>query len=807
MKRAQRTDLYREIWNSKNRYLSILLIVALGVAFYAGVRSSEPDMQLSADKFYDDTNFFDIQVVGKQGLTDEDLEGIKEVEGVTKAEGSYSVDALIESEESQYITKVFSVGEEINKLTVEEGRLPEKLDECFMDAAFMKDKDYEIGDTVTIQSGNEAMPIDYLVKKETYTIVGYGTSSYYLTWSRGTASIGDGRVDFFMAIAPESFQSSVYSSIYVDTVGTAKLNCYDSAYENKVDLIKTDIEDVAKAQNSPWYVLDRNSVESYVEYGLDSNRIGAIGKVFPAIFFLVAALVSLTTMTRMVEEERIQIGTMKALGYSKGSIISKYLWYALSASLLGSILGVLIGSKVLPGVILKAYSILYVNIPKQLTPINIKLSVLAIVIGVSCTVIATIFACYKELLASPAKLMRGAAPKQGKRVFLERLTFIWKRLNFTRKATIRNLIRYKKRFFMTVFGIGGCMSLIIVGFGLRDSIKEIVNNQYTTIWTYDAYLSIEDSKVNETSNIGDYVNDFDSVDENMFTQVTNKDVEANGTTKNAYLFIPEALTDIDNFVILKDRVTGEHYHIEDDGVVITEKLAKLLDVEVGDEITIYTDDTTKYTVKITAIAENYMYHYVYMSKEYYEKLTGESLTYNQLYLKLDTLEDKQRDTLANNLLEHESIKSITYVSELESKVNDMMKSLDLVVWVLIISAGLLAFIVLFNLNNINMIERKRELATIKVLGFYNGELAGYVYRENVILTIIGIGLGIVLGVILHQFVIQTCEIDMIMFGRRIKTISYLYSAVLTIIFSLLVNASMFWNIKKIDMVESLKSVE
>lgn len=806
MKKAQRTDLFREIIKSKNRFLSIFCIVALGVAFYAGVRSSEPDMQASADQFYDDTNFFDIRIVSPNGLTQEDVEMIKKTEGIKDIQGSYSADVMIQSKDKQSITTLITVSDEVNQLTVKEGRLPQKADECFMDEMFMDGNDYEIGDRITIVSGTD-MAIENSMETDTYTIVGYGDYAQYLTWGRGSASIGDGKVDYFMGVLPESFRLPVYTSIYATVEGAKALNCYSDEYEDKVAIVKDRIEEHAKENQFPWYVLDRNSVETFVEYGMDANRIGAIGKVFPAIFFLVAALVSLTTMTRMVEEERIQIGTMKALGYGKWSIIAKYLWYALVASLVGSILGAIVGSKVLPGVILKSYGILYVNIPKNLTPFNMRLSLIAITMGVCTTVFATIAACYKELLASPAKLMRGTAPKQGKRVLLERVTFVWKRLSFTQKSTVRNLIRYKKRFFMTVLGIGGCMALIIVGFGLRDSIQQIVNNQYTTIWTYDAYLAIEENMQEDRTQLTNEIEQQGYVKEHLYTLVSSKEVEAGQKKRSVYLFVPETLEGIDDFVVLKNRVTDKRYHIQDDGVIITEKLSKLLDIGVGDEITLDMDETTKYQVKVTAIAENYMYHYVYMSKQYYEKLTGKQPNFNQLYLKLNNLSKEQVQECSNTLMKNPSIKSLTMVDELEDKVQDMMKSLDLVVWVLIISAGLLAFIVLYNLNNINIIERRRELATIKVLGFYDGELAGYVYRENVILTLVGIALGVILGIILHQFIIQTCEIDMIMFGRTIRGISYVYSSVITIIFAVLVNVSMLWKLKKIDMVESLKSVE
>ncbi len=562
---------------------------------------------------------------------------------------------------------------------------------------------------------------------------------------------------------------------------------------------KQELEDIEMAE---WYVLDRNTVQSFVEFGMDAERIGKIGKVFPAVFYLVAALVSLTTMTRMIEEERTQIGTMKALGYSKGAIASKYLCYSLSATLFGGVLGVVVGSRVLPWIIITAYKILYAHIPNELTPIQWDLAIASVMIAVVCTIVATVASCYKELSATPAILMRPTAPVAGKRVFLEYITPLWNRMSFSWKATWRNLFRYKKRFFMTIFGIGGCMALLLVGYGLQDSIMAIVNNQYKNIWTYDAYLAVTNEEIEVKEQ------DMDGLIENqMFVQLKTVDVESGVALKSAQLFIPERLDDLESFLKLQDRLTKEKYSLEEMGVVISEKLSTMLDVTVGDSIEIYVDDVTKKSVEITAISENYMSHYVYMSGKQYEALYGEQPEYNQLYFHLGNMTETQKEEFSTRFLELEEVSSVTYVDELQEDVASMMESLNLVIVVLIVAAGMLAFIVLYNLNNINMIERRRELATLKVLGFYDGEVGMYMYRENILLTIFGIFAGVVLGIVLHRFVILTCEIDMIMFGRAISPSSYIYSVLLTCLFSLVVNGGMFFKLRKIDMVESLKSAE
>lgn len=1343
MKQAQRKDFFREIKKSLNRYLSILFIVALGVAFYAGIRSSEPDMQLSADAYFDQTRLMDIRVLGTLGLSEENVAAIEAIDGIAKAEGGYSMDFLSEAEGIVHSVNVFSLCDQMNRMTVKEGGLPREAGECFMDLALMQSMGLSVGDQITLQSGSEE-PLEDSLNRSTYNIVGGGTYSWFLNMDRGTSSVGNGDIDGFIAVLPEDFCLEYYTVAYARTDGSEAAVSYTDGYQDRVDMIRDQVESIAGEQceihfasvkgeaqekidegaqelqdakqeadeelsdaakeiaeaedelaegrekladaemkladgkqeiedgkrelldartelsektqelqdgkaklpeaeqkladgrkeleegreeyaaglaewedgrrqtdegwdeyhngvselekaeellktketelsqgeaqlaeqetqlmeqeavlrqsqevldgqrkqleqgeaafaaakeelekqkaelekqkealekqkaelerqiqelkaalaaagvvktsidelenllreaeaglveveaglqeleaglqqlegglqqleNSPeaeqlaaartqldeaqaqltagqeqlaagktqleaakvqmvqgreqlqagwqeinvnkerladakveldkaeaelsegrtkleeaakaledgekeladgekeladakaeiedgerqlaegwqtiaenerkllnaemelpdaeaeiakayediadgeqkladgkkeyedgkkeaedkirdaeeeladaqktlddleepeWYVLDRNSIQSYVEYGMDAERIGAIGKVFPAIFFLVAALVSLTTMTRMVEDERTLIGTMKALGYGKWSIASKYILYALSASLFGSVLGVAIGSRLLPWVIMTAYGMLYQNLQIMVTPVNLKLSLMATGIAVACTTLAAFAACYKELLSAPAQLMRPAAPPKGKRVLLEYVPFIWKRMTFTGKSTIRNLFRYKKRFLMTIFGIGACMALLMVGYGLRDSIQDIVDNQYRTLWIYDVELSIDDglSPKEQAEGLSRLEDEFPEIGRTMFARVTAMDVGKEGTEKSANLFIPQESEGLDQFVVLKDRLTGERYRLTDEGVVISEKLSKLLGAGVGDEIYLKEDETTRYPVKVMAISENYLAHYVYLTPALYERVFGEMPEYNQLYLKLgnpaetDTkaagakasaielelseaeaaelqktaesrgamsqaeevrvkFTESEESLLSERLLKDDMVESVQMAGALQRTVQDMLKSLDMVIWVLIISAGLLAFVVLYNLNNINITERRRELATLKVLGFYDGEVAAYVYRENIYLTVIGIGVGVVLGIILHRYVILTCEIDMMMFGRNIRVMSYVYSVLITVLFSLFVNLVMFFRLRKIDMVESLKSVE
>ncbi|GAA4291877.1 ABC transporter permease [Anaerocolumna aminovalerica] len=1131
-RKAIRQDFIKEIKNSLNRFLSIMFIVALGVAFFSGIRASQPDMKISADSFYDSSNLMDIRVLSTLGLTDEDVREISTVDGVEAVEPSYSVDVLLDSEEIEMVLKVMSETDHINQIRVLEGRLPQLTTECLVDERFLGTTGFNIGDSIHFASGTED-DLSESLKENTFTIVGVGSSSKYLSFNRGSSSIGNGKVNSFVVVPKDTFTMEAYTEIFITAKEAKGLISYTPEYDKTVEGVADNIEKIAdrrkearyqevleepkkdladakeelakserevnekladaekkiedakieiadgeeeikkaweelksgkneietnknnltdkekelkqgqnelnraesdfnkgkklfdekkaeyeegvktlntayeswntsmktwkekkeeldksqrmvdkakaelaaqKEQLEPykdlypdkwqevlagesalkekqnelnggkkqledgkseldagkeeldkqqktlkeagkvlskeeqkllagektlaenrrkiteglnqieagwkelrngekeirkseslllekeaelqdgkstledkikeyeegketaareiedakkeiadgeeklskiefpkWFVLDRNSIQTYVEYGQDSERIGNIGKVFPAIFFLVAALVSLTTMTRMVEEQRTQIGTYKALGYKNAAIAGKYILYAFLASILGSLLGVLIGEQLLPKVIIKAYGILYQNIPEVITPYNMYFGMLSTIIAVLCTTMAAYLACYKELMETPAQLMRPAAPKAGKRVILERIPWIWKKLNFTTKSTIRNLLRYKKRFFMTVFGIGGCMALLLVGFGLKDSISAMSDIQYVDLWHQDSIITLKEKELDSDSDKGKNIYEFLQNDSNVedFIKTSEKTVDAGyqNKEKSVTLIVPEDKEHIKSFIEFRDRKTYENYDLEEDGVIITEKLASLLEVKVGDTIDIKDGEVSSIQVKVSHIVENYMLNYIFMSPAVYRKLHVANPEYNSIYLKSLNKDAAYEENFASQVLNFSQVSSIMFTSYLQEQIHDMLKSLNIVVYVLIISAGLLAFIVLYNLNNININERKRELATLKVLGFQDMEVATYVYRENVILTAVGVLVGIFLGIILHRFVILTAEIDTIMFGRQMKGISYVFSGLLTFGFSGFVNYFMFYKLRKIDMVESLKSVE
>ena len=575
--------------------------------------------------------------------------------------------------------------------------------------------------------------------------------------------------------------------------------------QQKIEDAQKEVDDI---ETPEWIVTDRNDLPEYSDFGDNAERLKNIGKVFPMIFFLVAALISLTTMTRMVEEQRTQIGTMKALGYGKASIASKYLSYAFLATVGGSIAGVLFGEKVLPFIIIQAYGIMYWNIGDHMQlDYELQYALIASGAAVICTMGATLFSCAKTLAETPASLMRPPAPKEGKRILIERISFIWKHLSFSWKSSMRNLFRYKKRLFMTIFGIAGSMGLMLVGFGLYDSIMDIALLQYDQIQHYDAMvINDEDATDSQEKDLLKFLDGNSEIDHYTRVQLTKMTAPKEKGSVSIYVYVPENTENFKEDVTLRDRKSHEQYELTDDGAVICEKTASLIGVKTGDEITLEKDNR-KYKVKITAVTENYMGHYVYMTPPCYEKTFGEKPEYSSTVYTMKEDAESDLETLGNAILKYPAALSISYTSSTAGQVERMLGSLGAVIWVLIISAGMLAFVVLYNLNNINITERQRELATLKVLGFYDGEVSQYVFRENILLSFIGILAGAVFGILLHRYVITTVEVDAVMFGRNIKPISFVYSGIITFGFSMFVNMVMHFKLKKINMVESLKSVE
>lgn len=509
-------------------------------------------------------------------------------------------------------------------------------------------------------------------------------------------------------------------------------------------------------------------------------------------------------MTRMVDEQRINIGTLKALGYSKYKIVSKYLIYSFLASFLGSIVGLAIGLTIFPIVVFDAYGIMY-TLPKVELEFNIPISISITIIAILVTTLSAFFACYKELIETPSALMRPKPPKDGKRILIERINFIWNKLSFIGKVTVRNIFRYKKRFFMTVFGIAGCTALIVTGFGIKDSIKTIVDKQFGEIFRYNLTISIDkDSSELEKQDIISDISVLSEVDKLLMIQSESAKIVTGDGDKDIYIIVPESLDKLDQFINLQNRSSKEKLKLNNDGVILSEKAATKANVKVGDDVKVKVNNK-EISLKVSGIAENYTFNYLYMSSKYYKEKFDIDSNFNSILVNTSIIENE--DQFSKSIMDKPIVKSVSFNTGIKDNFDNTIESLNYVVLVMIVSAGALAFVVLYNLTIVNISERIREIATIKVLGFYNNEVSAYIYRENIILTVFGIVFGEILGVFLHRFIMITVEMDNMMFGRSIDSLSFIISALLTIVFAVLVNIVMYYKLKKVKMIESLKSVD
>ena len=564
-------------------------------------------------------------------------------------------------------------------------------------------------------------------------------------------------------------------------------------------------QELADLELPEWIIQNREDyLPAYGNFGDDAHRIDNVAAVFPVFFLAVAALVCLTTMTRMVEEQRVQIGTCKALGYSGAAIVSKFLAYAVTASLLGSLLGLVVGFRLFPTVIYNAYCILY-DMPPAMAPFHTVTGFWACLAAVACSALVTVAACGSELRETPAQLMRPKAPKAGRRVLLERIPILWNRLSFIQKVTVRNLFRYKKRVLMTVTGIAGCTALMLTGFGLNDAITDIVRNQYVDIFRYDLMI-LYDSDTQDPGEIRQAVAGSEGI--SAFVEQSIQSMTAMGENGKQLDVNVTALSDpaaIGSFITLRDRISHDPVEIQPDGAVVTEMLATLLELSPGDSLSLRDPDGSEHRLIVSGIAENYSAHFLYVTPEYYRQVFGEAPEYNCFLANLT--DPSLENAVAEELLKLEDVLAVSPTSVIKAEFGNISDNFKFVVVVLIVSAGLLAFVVLYNLTNINITERIREIATLKVLGFFDGEVSAYIYRENIALTVLGTAAGLFLGLALTKFVVVTAEIDDIMFGRNVYPLSYGIAAALTLVFAMLVNLAMIPRLRRISMVESMKSVD
>lgn len=828
-------NLLREIKRTFTKFLSIFAICALGVAFFAGIRATSPDMKEAGDRLYNTYNLSDISVISTSGLTADNIRDLESIEGIRAVRASLFVDAMArgtgEKEKnlrlysmpiklkSEYVPLIDLIPDygidtspeyEMNGVEIVSGRMPLNDTETALDYTLEGSLVKQLGDEITLTTSGGTV---------TLRVVGFIRSPMYISmFERGTSSIGNGTSDGFAYASGNAISSlgtklpvmsllnTYYTRADIVISGKEGLSAYSDEYEALVNEVTDRIEDYASTQSGTWYIQDRSGNPGYSDYSENTDRIAAVGDVFPLIFFIVAALVCLTTMTRMVEEQRIEMGTMKALGYGGWQIAMKYAVYAMSACISGGVVGAIIGFKLFPYVIMKAYSIMY-YLGKLETPYRADIAFMAIAAMAVCTAAATFSACYASLKEVPATLMRPKAPKAGRRVLLERIPFIWKKLSFTSKVTVRNLFRYKKRFFMSVIGIAGSGALLVTAFGLNDSIFGIIEKQFGDIWQMDVqayvYEAMPLADMQELLGKNPANDDFDSV---MFCLDSQMECKNGGRSQNGvHLLGVESAGSMAGRVSLHNG--GTPVTLDDSGVVVTAKLAETLSIKAGDEINMRTGGED-HLMRVIGVADNYVYHYVYITAAYYETVFGKAMQYNGLMGNLkDGLTDETMDAMSTQLLSDSRMYTVRTIESIYASVWDSLSILNYVVLVLILGSGMLTFVVMLNLTNINIGERMRELATLRVLGFYDKEMYDYIFRENNALSVIGAFVGLVFGKIMHLFVIRTCEVDMVMFVRSAKPLSYVYAFALTIVFSLIVNLLMRPKVRAIDMVESLKSAE
>ena len=839
----------KSIIKSRRRFLSILIMAFLGVGFFSGLKACGPDMKEMLDNYVDNNKMYDIKIQSTLGLTDDDLKIVRKIDNVLKVFPSKEKDSLVKINNKQEVAQLIPY-DDVNIPHVVEGRLPKNNNECVIDKLYNKSL---LGKYITIDN-----------KK--IKIVGYVESPLYMSTDRGTSLLGNGTVALFIYVNKDFLESDYYTSFNI-LVKDAKQEVTSSKKYNKlVDNVIEDINKIKKTQEEKryesiiddannkikealelytnnkqeldynynlvssfmteemkkefednykkleeakekidnekekldkiskgtWYIQKRKNNTGYTSIIEAIQTIDNIANMFPIIFYMVAILISLTSMTRMIEEERIEIGTLKSLGYTNLTIMSKYLLYSFLACIIGGVLGMSLGFYLLPGIVWKLYSLFYYAVPGFVCKYRLLSGIIGTLFAFICIGGATYIVASSELKEQASQLMRPKAPKNGKKILLENIPFIWKHFNFSNKVTTRNIFRYKKRSITTIIGISGCTALLVTGFGIKDSVIEIPNKQFKEIIKYDSSIIL--SNDSEIEKIVDKIKPEIYVESKGISGIIEskeKDFETN-------IVVFKNNTELNKVYDLKALKDKKKLTLDDEGIIITDKIAKSLNKKINDNIKINIDGIN-YKLKIKGITKNYVGHYIYMNKKYYESTISKYET-NMLLVKGSNAKNKE-------ILKFDSVSSINRVSKMIKNASIMFDAMNYVVILLIIASALLDFVVLYNLANVNISERQREIATLKVLGFYDKEVDDYINKENIIFTIIGIILGMVFGIFIIDLIVASIEIDNLRIIRYIKPISFVYSALITITFSFIVNIIIHFILKKINMIESLKSIE
>lgn len=809
----------RDIKQTPARFLSLISIIFLGVAFFVGIRATAPDMKQAANHFFQQEHLMDLQVFSPLGFQPDQIERLQQQTDVSTLTTQKQTD--VETLTSGQVVRLFDFEpkQPLNQLTLLKGNFPQKSGEIVVDELALKDAQLKIGSKIRLHATTA-------LKVTEFTVVGYAKSPLFLDkTNRGLTAIGSGAVNFFAYIPPKDFALTAPNLVNIGlTSESRQLATYSTDYQQRVNQVKRTLNrefvpEMTKQlhqqfaqQGSTQQVVSpqlvrvttRQDLPGYTEYKENANRIGSLATVFPAIFFFIAGLISLTSVRRMVDEKRIEIGSLYAMGYRPNEIAQKFLLYVGLAGLLGLLGGLLVGFLFFPSMIINAYTSVY-SIQGFETTWYLSLSLLALLVTFSCTVGIASIVLVRELQQYPAELMRPKAPKAGQRILLERLTTFWSSLSFNYKVMFRNLFRYKGRMWLTIIGIAGCTAMILTGFGLKDSISAVVPLQFEKIWHYQAVVTLNQEESSDSLQLGHEK----QVKEQQLVANNEVTVSKQGNKKQkATLTVPKVPTTFLGVQTLVDATTKQPVKLTNTGAIVTKKLAELYAVKTGDSLTVNLAAGQVIKVKVSGIIENYVGHQLLMTPTYYQELTQQQPVYKTMLIQVTTTTAKQLADMAREWrAKNPTILNVHLLTTTQKEMEQSMGVLTLVVWILIVSAGVLAFVVLYSLNSMNISERLRELSTMKVLGFYEKEVTLYVFRENIILSFGGIVFGIVGGRWLHQFVIRTVEMDNTLFVKQIHWESYGYSAIITLIFTCIVGFVMHRQLKKIAMLDALKANE
>ncbi|MCI5726880.1 MAG: FtsX-like permease family protein, partial [Clostridium sp.] len=765
MKNRIVTTSIREIKTSFKRFLSLIIISFLGVAVFVGINSAPINMIESLDNYLDEKDAYDIKITSNKGITDKSISEIK-YEDIDNIEGSKTLDFEVDAKETSYVVRVHSYNKQsVNKLKLIDGNLPKADDEIVVEDMLLKKENLNIGDYITLKDEKS------ILNNKKLKIVGTVESALYFSYQENnqkisSTNIGTGIVKYFIYTPEDNIKINFYTEAYI-TVKDAKNLLTDSEeYNEKIDKVKDELS------SDGFIVTDRRDDSTYSNFIDSCNSIRDLSKLFPVVFFIISIFISLVTMSRMAEANRGEIGALKSLGFSNSHILFKYILYASVATITGGIIGAVVGLITIPSIIWNIYKILF-TIPNYVVKVEYIYIIEGILISFVCICGTTIITVIKNTRINTAELLRPKAPKNGKRVWLEYITFIWKRISFSHKVTIRNMFRYKVRAFMTIIGVAGCTALLLSGFGLRGSVKNIPNYQYREVFQYNDMVYINPSMLKEP--IKDVFADKD-IKKYLLNYSRNINMNKDGIKSDMNLMVPDNIDNFSEIFKLKDIKTNEELDLKDNEAIVTSKFADIYNLKVGDSFTFTDDDGKEYTMVIGGICKHYVNHYVFINKATWEKMSGNYI-YNTAFLKTSALSSEENQELASKLLEHDGILQVDIMDTITENIENMLNSLNSVVIILILFSAALSFVVMYNLSNINIVERKREIATLKVLGFYNSEVDNYIIKENIILTLIGIILGLFGGYYFTEVLISTVEMERLRFIYDISWQSYLVSGV------------------------------